>query len=70
MLMEILAIGQDCLISYLNLYFDEIAEIIRFLLLSRFIYRAYSKYSIVFDILNSHFVRGDLVSYRSRNPSY
>lgn len=44
MLMEILAIGQDCLISYLNLYFDEIAEIIRFLLLSRFIYRAYSKY--------------------------
>lgn len=73
MLMEILAIGQDCLISYLNLYFDEIAEIIRFLLLSTFYLSRLFKIlenSIVFDILNSHFVRGDLVSYRSRNPSY
>lgn len=73
MLMEILAIGQDCLISYLNLYFDEIAEIIRFLLLSAFYLSRLFKIlenSIVFDILNSHFVRGDLVSYRSRNPSY
>lgn len=77
MLMEILAIDQDCLISYLNLYFDEIAEIIRFLLLSAFylshlfkILDNSTENSIVFDILNSHFVLGDLVSYRSRNPSY
>lgn len=75
MLMEILTIDQDCLISYLNLYFDEIAEII-FLLSTIYLSRLFKIFenstenSIVFGILNSHFIRADLVSYRSRRPSY
>lgn len=70
MLMEILAIDQDCLISYLNLYFDEIAEII---LLSTFYL------SRLFKILDNSRIPSFLisqirilsrVSYRSRPRSY
>lgn len=68
--MEILAIDQDCLISYLNLYFDEIAEII---LLSTFYL------SRLFKILDNSRIPSFLifqirilsrVSYRSRPQSY
>lgn len=68
--MKILAIDQDCLISYLNLYFDEIAEII---LLSTFYL------SRLFKILDNSRIPSFLisqirilscVSYRSRPRSY
>lgn len=62
MLMEILVIDQDCLINLLNLYLDEIAEIILFsslLFFTFYLSRLFetldnsTENSIVFGILNS-----------------
>lgn len=62
MLMEILVIDQDCLINHLNLYLDEIAEIILFsslLFFTFYLSRLFetldnsTENSIVFGILNS-----------------
>lgn len=78
MLMEILVIDQDCLINHLNLYLDEIAEIILFSSLLYILFIAFIRNVGQFDRKLHRFwyfkfdlkSLGDLVSYRSHRRGY